>query len=397
MRPWQLIVIILLTGLSALTSGWHPMYVLFYVLLFSLIVSYAIAAWSSNGLAFARTLPGGRAQKGEVLQERLRLENRSTLPKLWVQVTDGSTLPGHHAGYVASIGGRQRIDWRVRTTCTRRGRFFLGPVVATTGDPLGLFTRTIPLASQRELLVLPQVLPITRFKLFPGAMPGRGRGAQRSLQTTTNAVTVRDYLPGDALSRIHWPSSARLAKLMVKEFDLDPTIDVWVVLDLDETAQAGSGDDSTVEVGVSVAATLASFFLRDDLSVAMLINDHQKTTLTLDRGVRQLDHVLEALAVAQANDAPTLRELLTLNEIKFMRNSVVVVITPSGDPDWAIGLKQLERRGVRSSVICLDAASYGGEHSSADVVTYLLSSGIPSMTLHRGDHLVQALELGTGR
>ena len=128
--------------------------------------------WGSRGLAFARTLPGGRANMGEVLEERLRMENRSRLPKLWVQVTDNSTLPGHHAGYVASIGGRKRIDWRVRTTCTRRGRFFLGPVTATIGDPLGIFTRTIPMASQRELLVLPQVLPIRAFKLFPGQCQG---------------------------------------------------------------------------------------------------------------------------------------------------------------------------------------------------------------------------------
>jgi uncharacterized protein (DUF58 family) len=162
-------------------------------------------------------------------------------------VTDNSTLPNHHAGYVASIGGHKRIDWRVRTTCTRRGRYFIGPVTATTGDPLGLFTRTIPLTGQRELLVLPRILPITRFEMASGMMPGRGRGSQRSLQVTTNAVTVRDHRPGDALSRIHWPSSARLNKLMVKEFDLDPTIDAWVVLDLDESVQAGSGSESTEE------------------------------------------------------------------------------------------------------------------------------------------------------
>ncbi len=115
MRPWQLAIIILVSGIAALASGWHPLYLVFYILLISLILSFAISNWSSSGLAFARTFPGGRAQKGEVLEERLRLENRSRFPKLWVQVTDGSTLPGHHAGYVASIGGRQRIDWRVRT------------------------------------------------------------------------------------------------------------------------------------------------------------------------------------------------------------------------------------------------------------------------------------------
>lgn len=395
MRPWQLMIIIAIAGVAALSSGWHPLYLLFYVLLLSLILSYAIAAWSSNGLAFARTQPGRRVQKGELLEERLRLENRSALPKLWVQVTDSSTLPGHHAGYVASIGGRQRIDWRVRTTCRRRGRFFLGPVVATTGDPLGLFTRIIPLASQREVLVLPRALPLTRFALHPGIMPGRGRGSQRSLQTTTNAVTVREYLPGDAVSRIHWPTSARQAKLMVKEFDLDPTIDCWIILDLDDAVQAGEGDESTVEYGVTIAATLAQYCLREDLSVGILLNDEHHSLLPLDRGVRQLDRSLELLAVAEAGEAPTLREMLVSQETRFMRNNVVIVITPSPSVDWAVGLRQLERRGVKGSVVLLDATSFGGIHPNEQVLSFLLSNAVPVLMVQRGDDLTAALEVGT--
>ena len=395
MRPWQLSILIIIVGISALASGWHPMYLIFYVLLASLIFSYLLANWSSRGLAFARTQPGTRVQKGEMLEERLRLENRSALPKLWVQVTDSSTLPGHHAGYVASIGGRQRIDWRVRTICRRRGRFFLGPVIATTGDPLGLFTRIIPLANQREMMVLPRALPITRFALFPGAMPGRGRGSQRSLQTTTNAVTVRQYLPGDAISRIHWPTSARQNQLMVKEFDLDPTIDVWIILDLDERVQAGEEDESTVEYGVTIAATLAQYCLREDLSVGLIVNDTTHGLLPLDRGARQLNRTLEQLAVVEAGETGSLQELLVAQETRFMRNNVIIVITPSPQEEWAIGLRQLERRGVKGTVVLLDGASFGGELGNERLMHYLVSAAVPVLTVRRGDSLVAALEIGT--
>ncbi len=392
-----MIIVLTLIGLAAIGSGWHPMYLIFWVLLVSFIGSGILSYWGSNGLAFARTLPGGRAEMGELLEERLRLENRSRLPKLWVQVTDSSTLPGHHGGYVASIGGRKRIDWRVRTRCTRRGRFYLGPVSATIGDPLGIFTRTIPLASQRELLVLPQTLPIASFNLFPGAMPGRGRGSQRSLQTTTNAVTVRQYVPGDALSRIHWPTSARLSQMMVKEYDLDPTIDVWLVLDLDERVQAGEGDESTEEYGVTIAATLASYFLGNDLSLGLIINDGHDSLLPLDRGTRQLDRALEALAVTHADTTTPLVELLTLHETKLMRNSAVIIITPSWEVTWGIGLRQLERRGVHASVIALDGASFGGDHSQDEVRDFLVSIGVQSLPIHQGTPLLASLEAGSER
>ena len=100
------------------------------------------------------------------------LDNLSVMPKLWVQIADGSTLPGHRAGYVASMGGRKRATWRARTVCKQRGRFLLGPVTATSGDPFGLFHRRITLTQPKDLLVLPHVLPISNFVLFTGGLPG---------------------------------------------------------------------------------------------------------------------------------------------------------------------------------------------------------------------------------
>jgi uncharacterized protein (DUF58 family) len=43
---------------------------------------------------------------------------------------------------------------------------------------------------------------------------------------------VRDYEPGDSFSRIHWRSTARRDRLVVKEFELDPLADIWIVPDM---------------------------------------------------------------------------------------------------------------------------------------------------------------------
>src|SRR5260221_4189543 len=262
MRPWQLIGVSIVFFVLAQATGWNVFWVLDWALVAALALSYLWLRLSMRGLQFSRSAVGGGAEVGERVEERLARENHSWVPKLWVQVAGGSTLPGPHAGFVSSVGPPQRIAWRARTVCRRRGRFTLGPVTATTGDPLGLFRRELALAPQHQLLVLPPVLPISGFELYRGAMPGRGRGSPRLLQATTNVVTVRNYVPGDTLARIHWPSTARLCQIMVKEFDLDPTIDVVILLDLDQDIQAGEGDSSTEEYGVTIAATLASDLLR---------------------------------------------------------------------------------------------------------------------------------------
>jgi len=250
------------------------------------------------------------------------------------------------------------------------------------------------LAGTQELLVLPRVLPITSFALFTGGLPGRGRSSRRALQTTTNATTIREYVAGDAMSRIHWRSSARYDKLMVKEFDLDPAVDIWILLDLQEEVQGGEGENSTEEYAVTIAATIAAYLLRQDLSLGLIVNGEHREILSLDRGDRQVERVLELLAVVEAGSGPDLKEALALDTMHFARNTAAIVITPSNSRDWHEGLRHLQRRGVQVAVIGLDVASFEQEAPDEDTLALLEGAGVPVMRVKYGESLAQILESG---
>jgi uncharacterized protein (DUF58 family) len=395
MRSWQAVLLIIILVFFSISSGWKVLYILTYVLFTLFVLSWLWARYSVRQLVFRRTSTSGRVQVGEIFDERLMLDNLSIMPKLWVQIADGSTLPGHRAGYVASLGGRKRATWRARSVCKQRGRFQLGPVTATSGDPFGLFRRRIFMSSASELLVLPCVLPITNFALFTGGLPGRGRSSRRALQATTNATTIREYVAGDALSRIHWRSSAHYNKLMVKEFDLDPAVDAWIFLDLHEDVQAGEGEHSTDEYGVTIAATVATYLLRQDLSVGMIVNGEHREFLSLDRGDRQVERVLELLAVVNAGSGVPLKEALALDAFHFGRNTVAIVITPSNSRDWHDGLRHLQRRGVQIAVVGLDAGSFENEPPDEDTLALLEGAGIAVMRIKYKESLAQILESGS--
>jgi uncharacterized protein (DUF58 family) len=392
MRPWQVILLIIALAFLAVSSGWRALYLLTYVLLTLFILSWLWTRYSLRKMAFRRTAGAGRVQVGDTFDERLMLDNTSVIPKLWVQIADGSTLPGHRAGYVASMGGRKRATWRARTVCKQRGRFQLGPVTATSGDPFGLFRRRILLTGSKDLLVLPRVLPISNFVLFTGGLPGRGRSSRRALQTTTNATTIRDYTVGDALSRIHWRSTAHYNRLMVKEFDLDPAMDAWIFLDMNEDVQAGEGEHSTEEYGVTIAATIATYLVRQDLSLGMIVNAQQREFLSLDRGERQIERVLEMLAVVTPGSGHDLKEALALDAFHFGRNTVAIVITPSTSRDWHESLRHLQRRGVQVAVVGLDAASFEDEPPDEDTLALLEGAGIPVLRVKCKASLTEALE-----
>jgi uncharacterized protein (DUF58 family) len=392
MRPWQVILLIIVLAFFAVSSGWRVLYLLTYVLLTLFILSWFWTRYSLRKMVFRRTASVGRVQVGETFDERLMLDNISVMPKLWVQIADSSTLPGHRAGYVASMGGRKRATWRARTVCRQRGRFQLGPVTATSGDPFGLFHRRIVLTQARDLLVLPRVLPISNFVLFTGGLPGRGRSSRRALHPTTNVTTIRDYTVGDALNRIHWRSTAHYNKLMVKEFDLDPAMDGWIFLDLNESVQAGEGEDSTVEYGVTIAATIATYLLRQDLSLGMIVNGSHREFLSLDRGERQIERVLEMLAIVESGSGSDLKEALSLDAFHFGRNTVAIVITPSTSRDWHESLRHLQRRGVQVAVVGLDAASFEDRPVDEDTLALLEGAGIPVLRVKCKTSLTEALE-----
>src|SRR5260370_30845233 len=103
MRPWHVILLIIILVFFAVTSGWNVLYILTYALLCVFIFSWLWTRISLRKLVFHRNVVTGRVQVGEVFQERLVLDNLSMLPKLWGQIADGSTLRGYHAGYVASM------------------------------------------------------------------------------------------------------------------------------------------------------------------------------------------------------------------------------------------------------------------------------------------------------
>ena len=79
-------------------------------------------------------------------------------------------------------------------------------------------------------MVYPPTYPLPGFSPPVGQVSGGDALRRRTHYVTTNVAGVRDYVPGDSFNRIHWPSTARTNRLIVKEFELDPLSDVWLML-----------------------------------------------------------------------------------------------------------------------------------------------------------------------
>jgi len=301
-------------------------------------------------LRFTREMRFGWAQVGDRLVERFTLANGGKLPALWVEIGDQSTMPGYNASRGTGVGAESSIRWHKESVCLRRGLFYLGPTCLKTGDPFGVYEVTKTYAASLPLLVLPPIVPLPAIEVAPGGRMGEGTPRLHTLERTVSASSVRPYLPGDSQRWIHWKTSARRDALFVRSFDGTPAGDWWILLNMDRHVQSGTGEDSTAEVGVILAASLADRGLRAGKAVGLLAHGKELAWLPPREGAGQRWEILRSLALVSQGPR-SLSDLLDRIRPVLRQRDSLVIITPSQDRTWVEDLLTLMRRGAVPTVL----------------------------------------------
>ena len=198
------------------------------------------------------------------------------------RVAVGPLPPGvvHDAGYRLPTG--------------RRGLLHIGPLRAELTDPFGLARRRFSVADAAVLTVLPAVEDLAAVPLGGGRDEPLAGQARRAVGVAAEDFsTLRPYLVGDDLRRIHWPSTARSGDLLVRQDDARWQGHVTVVLD----QRTGQIDPGAFEAAVSAAASLVRSVARRGDRVRLVLTDGTDTGLVDAR--RGADVLLEHLALAQ--------------------------------------------------------------------------------------------------
>ncbi len=368
----------------AIVNDWSTPDDLIITLLVVLAIAWVWSRLSLQRLGFSRSLSLDRVRAGEWVTEEMSLRNHALLPKLWVECRDHSSLPGYWAGRVVDIASRGEARWDTAVQCRQRGRFRLGPVTIRSGDPLGLFQIEKFIPATHELIVYPVALDVSGVPLPAANMPG-GRATNRNMSIAAHIISgLRDYTPGDPLNRISWSATARRGQMMVKEFDPDPTSDLWVLVDLGsptdrriaswttpleshERNGAASLLDNAEETTIAVAASLAERALNDGRRVGLLVNRAMPIRIEPDGSQRQWFRIFETLALATAFGQRSLTEAIAADARKFSRTSGLVVVTASSSRDWVPAAEALIQRQVPVTAVIIEAST--SPDQALDVLT----------------------------
>lgn len=406
------LILLALSLIAGIVSGSILYFRLSYLWGGVLGLSFITSRLALRGIHIKRTARFLRSQVGQIFEERYEVHNTGRLPRLWIEVRDDSALPGSRGSHVLTlVGGRETRTYLARTRLSQRGVFPLGPTVLGAGDLFGLLPTKRAVPSQDTLLVYPMVFEVQSFPNPPGLLPGGEALRRRTMQITSNAAGVREYAPGDPLNRIHWISTARRNRFMVKEFELDPLAEVWIFVDTARAVQVARPvtvpefdpqevwrkkyqfqlPPSTLEYGIAVAASLARYYIQRGRAVGLVYAGQSLRVLPSDRGGRQLGKILESLALAQDDGSIPLQGVVEAQARHLPRGSTVVMITPSAAEVVFQTADLILRRGLRPVMVLLDSASFGGHFSADRLVASLQTLHIPYCHIHDGDNLSEVL------
>lgn len=251
--------------LIAWNRGIALLYGLWAVMIIALLVS-VLGPWLMlRPLRLRVHLPPQAAVGDEItvglVAEHVRWPRRRTLVML------ESLLPFSRQATLLLPELRADREYRSRVACTRRGVFSPEAAVARSAYPLGILSRRRTWDVRGDVIqIAPRTWPVHNLDRLLGQV-SRGEDSTRVSSQAGQDVfrDTRDYRSGDSRRHIHWRSSARHDRLIVRQYDSVATPETLLLLNTSPSVHAGSDDRNSLEMAIELAASLARELLRQGM------------------------------------------------------------------------------------------------------------------------------------
>ena len=378
-------------GLGALAVSWLFGAVAVAVVGVGLVLAGILARlwarYASGGVAVERSLPAGEIVEGDDLVLELRARRLSRLPL-------GAVSVRQPAGRLGTPELRLRhSEGVVVLPRAPRGRYVLERLLVSIEDPLGLERVSYATGDRREVLVRPRVPELDVLFSDAGA---RGTGGARALLRRPSGFelhAVREYQDGEPLRAVHWPSTARRARLMVKELDDAPRDDVVVVLDADPAGVTGEPGSSSFDAAVRAAGAIVRAHAARGRRAALVLTGVDADVVRIRSLDREWPLVLDALSSIEPRPGPPLAVALTDPGTPAARALELVVVTSFAE-HAADALATLRHDGRRAALVLVDGPSFVGVVAGRPPASALraVAAGVPVAVVQAGHDLRRALE-----
>ena len=308
----------------------------------ALLIAALRVAWRPPHLVSIRVpnerIVAGQTAVGEI---SVRNERSRSVRSGIIELPIGS---GTGEFVVPPLGAHETWDEMFLISSRHRGLINIGPARAVRSDALGLLRRVRMWDEPVVLHVHPRTVRVpfdaTGFQLD---VEGVSTGKLSSSDVSFHAL--RDYEPGDDRRAVHWQSTARLGKLIVRQYEETHRSHHVIVLDTSRDAW----DYDSFETAVSVAGSLGLANLRESRPVSVTTTE---TWLPSTVAMRFLDSLSEVSARSFGDLALRVREAVAQRPGV---SALTLIVGPQTTDSDAAHLARLAPIDVPVSIIRIGA------------------------------------------
>jgi uncharacterized protein (DUF58 family) len=279
-------------GVAAINTGNNLFYLLLATMLSLILVSGVMAEQCLRRLEFHRHVPELLFVKEPAHATVAVLNRKSYLPSFSLRVFDavaGKEIdPGLTVGQVLP-GARRFLSYPL--TAMRRGQLPLNGFRVATRFPFGLFLKQRFYPVNGSVIVCPEITSLES-RLLQEVL---AVGVERSLHRRGHGYdlyNLRAYQTGDDSRSIHWVTTARTSKLIVRETEAEDQQRATLVL----STVAPPDRDDLFEEAVTCTASLAHLLSARGYQIRLVAGTQQSS---FGQGDRHLMNLLQILALCE--------------------------------------------------------------------------------------------------
>lgn len=289
-------------------------------------IAIVVALWSARAAyrtTITRTVASPRVARGDPVRAVYRITNsgrRRVPPVTIVDHCDDQTVRVP----IDAIRPDDRTEVIGLIPTRRRGVFPIGPWSVERLDPLGLAVGRRTGERTSPIIVHPRIFSLTGPYGAMHTVEEEAVVRSAVSDPLSGFVSLREYVPGDDPRLIHWPTSARMGTLMLREHVELRRPEFTVVLDALETV--ATPDD--FEEIVDVAASVAVHALTSGVTVRL-----RTTARAFPGSPRPVDRdtrVLDLLTPVEQCDVDTSLALAEVFQVGLDHTTIIFITGPEG-------------------------------------------------------------------
>ena len=322
-------------------------------------------------LKIKREIDNPRIFEGEVFSIKTTVENNKWFPISFLVINETISKGINFTNEVISykygdqlchisrykIGRYERRKRIYELVAEKRGTYILKNVQITVGDIFGLSAESIETENYLEVVVYPRLRNISNYKFDTTSFQGDRTVKRWILKDTLYIKGIREYNVEDRMKDIHWKTSLKMDKLMVKDYDTTSDRELVIILNVQCGDPAWSHIiEEAIEKGIRVAVSLANKAIKEGIATgwwtnARIISMNENLAGEVKPDLNSFKRIMELAARIDSGVKVEFNEYLKQRANKFNKNATYIVITPFLNEKSIGALNKLCKSGFNLKII----------------------------------------------